>query len=313
MAASVPGSPGPVPDTARGDAPEKMAPSIRQVMSACALTLLRLLSYVATNYGKNSGDQKRTTSSSSSSSSLKDDRTNNTDNDGIIITSAKTNSENSTGTGTGTASAETLHPADPIHHYAVPPALVAITGSCLSRVAHEIDLAAGPRGAMASVLSLLLPPAGLHVREQAALALGAIAGQGYNAAIAFQAKASAAAAADGGAGAGAGGGGGFGGGGFGGGGFGGGGLGGGGFGGGMCGVMPEHSGGGREGRGVTLWRRFCAGVVGGTGAHVSETVVVWLVVGCMVEGMARGGKGEGGEPGASASPKLHLSIVRSGK
>lgn len=58
-------------------------------------------------------------------------------------------------------------------------AITAIAGSCLSYIAQEIDIPSDPHGAMASVLSLLLPSAGSAVRAQAALTLGAIAGQGY--------------------------------------------------------------------------------------------------------------------------------------
>lgn len=115
-------------------------------------------------------------------------------------------------------------------------------------MAHEIDLAAGPRGAMESVLTLLLPPAGLIVREQAALTLCAIAGQGYKRALCFQARLAATSAANGRCD---------------------------GSGGGHAGVidgalLPEAGGGGRQSQRVTLWRRFCAGVVGGSGAQVYE-------------------------------------------
>lgn len=146
----------------------------------------------------------------------------------------------------------------------IPDQIIAAVGCCLSFVAQEIDLAAGPRGAMESVLSLLLPPAGLRVREQAALILGVIAGHGRRlssefeaASSGFQARSATVVAA-----AGRGGGntigdntGGEGGGAI----------------GASDGVRGEGFGiiGGGQGERLTLWRRFCAGIVGGTGAQVS--------------------------------------------
>lgn len=116
-------------------------------------------------------------------------------------------------------------------------------------MAREIDLAAGPRGAMESVLSLLSPPTGLLVREQAALALGAIAEEGYRIALAFQEKVAeklgvgeegtGRSCGSGGKSPGLNG-----------------------------GALREGEGNIREGTRLILWRRFCSGVVGGKGAQV---------------------------------------------
>lgn len=204
--------------------PEKPPPSTREVMSACALTLLRLLSHAAKHHLHSSSSSRRS--------------------------------------GMGATAEHVNDSSNSISRGGVSDTIIAVTGSCLSHVAQAIDLAAAPRGAMESVLTLLLPSAGLLVREQAALTLGAIAGQAFRVLADFHATraaatAAAAEAANGNSHAGRGGGGGYGAGGCGG----GEGL--------VVDALAEAGEDGREAKRILLWRRFCTGVVGGTGAQVS--------------------------------------------
>lgn len=209
--------------------PEKPPLSTREVMSTCALTLLRLLSHAAKHH-LHSGNSGRS---------------------GIGTTAEHVNDNNNSNSSHNNNNSN--------NRRGVPDAIIAVTGSCLSRVAQAIDLAAAPRGAMESVLTLLLPSAGLRVREQAALTLGAIAGQAFRVLADSHATRTTAVADEvlhvgcgGGGGDGVGGG----------------------SGGGTAlvfGALADAGEDKREGRRVLLWRRFCAGVVGGTGAQVSVT------------------------------------------
>lgn len=58
-------------------------------------------------------------------------------------------------------------------------AMAAIVGSSMAFIAREIDIPSVPRGAMATLLSLLPRGGTMAVRESAALALSVIAGRGY--------------------------------------------------------------------------------------------------------------------------------------
>lgn len=203
--------------------PEKPPPSTREAMSTCALTLLRVLSH-ATKHRNNLD------SSSSGGGGGRD---------GVRKTAEHVNGKSSDNSSSSHADDNNRHHHS-IRRGGVPDTIIAVTGSCLSRVAQAIDLAAAPRGAMESVLTLLLPSAGLLVREQAALALGAIAGQAFRVlADSRPTRATTAGVAD----------------------------------------EVSHVVGvslttdaagedGPEGKRILLWRRFCAGVVGGTGAQV---------------------------------------------
>lgn len=197
--------------------PEKPSPSTREAMSTCALTLLRVLSH-ATKYHLDS---------SSSSSSGGDSGT-----DGVGTTAEHVNGQSNSNSSND----------DSNRHYSsrrggVPDTIIAVTGSCLSRVAQAIDLAAAPQGAMESVLTLLLPSAGLLVREQAALAIGAIAGEAFRVLADSRPTRSTSAVADE-----------------------------------VSHVVDSLNDAAGEdepkGKRILLWRRFCAGVIGGMGAQV---------------------------------------------
>lgn len=58
-------------------------------------------------------------------------------------------------------------------------AILAFVGPCLYRIACEVDLLPTSVGAIATILSLLPSTLPIDIREQAALALGAITGQAY--------------------------------------------------------------------------------------------------------------------------------------
>lgn len=263
--------------------PERPQKTTREVLSACALTLLRLLSFAAKHYvysgsnGSSSLPDSVETGAAHTNVSNNSSDTNNNSGGIIIINNNDTGNDDTlavrqptwsqahatqhvtgegnakTDTSSNTHANATVNAAsdnrDTRHHSGgVPDAIVAVAGSCLAHVAQAIDLAAGPRGALESVLALLLPPAGLLVREQAALTLGAIAGQGFQILTDLR-EAREASAADSSP------------------------SGGGGnelFNGIAAGAaMPEEAGGGRrEGKRLLLWRLFCTGVVGGTGAQV---------------------------------------------
>ncbi|CAM9152661.1 unnamed protein product, partial [Ectocarpus sp. 13 AM-2016] len=211
------------------------------ILSKCALTLLGLLSQTAKHHAYrrssvgvestgNDPNCKRISSSGRTGSASSNDVSRNID---LSETTGKSNSNGGNSSIGG-----------------VPHSIVAIAGSCLSRVAQDIDLAAGPPGAMESVLALLLPSAGLLVREQAALTLSAIAGQGFQTLSDFRMeKPAVATAARWSCGGG--------------------------------GNYSERNGGsddaarwpgpgegGRERKRLLLWGRFCAGVVEGTGAQI---------------------------------------------
>ena len=212
-----------------GNARERRATSAHEVLAACALMLLRILSYAAKHYKQQRPDK-----------SFQNNR-------------QRSSTTDTSGDGNG-----------------IPDEIIAVAGCCLSFVALEIDLAAGPRGAMESVLSLLLPAAGLRVREQAALTLGVIAGQGHQLSSNFQAKLAPAVAAAAAAAA----------------------VNTGGFVGrdgitiGASDGDPRETGGIRQkGKRLMLWRRFCAGIVEGTGAQVSEHEIA--AAACVWEGNRR--------------------------
>ncbi|CBN79756.1 conserved unknown protein [Ectocarpus siliculosus] len=215
--------------------------SPRHILSKCALTLLGLLSQVAKHHA-----HRR--------SSVGVESTGNDPNCKRMSRSGRTGSTSSTKVSSNIDHSETTGKSNSNGGNSsiggVPHSIVAIAGSCLSRVAQDIDLAAGPPGAMESVLALLLPSAGLLVRQQAALTLSAIAGQGFQTLSDFRTeKAAVAAAARW-----------------------------------SCGgggndsernggsddaaQWPGQGEGGRERKRLLLWGTFCAGVVEGTGAQI---------------------------------------------
>lgn len=216
--------------------------SPRHILSKCALTLLGLLSQVAKHHA-----YRR--------SSVGVESTGNDPNCKIISRSGRTGSTSSNDVSSNIDHSETTGMSNSNGGNSsiggVPHSIVAIAGSCLSRVAQDIDLSAGPPGAMESVLALLLPSAGLLVREQAALTLSAIAGQGFQTLSDFRTEKAAVAAVAGWS------------------------CGGGGNdserngGSDDAAQWPGPGEGGRERKRLLLWGRFCAGVVEGTGAQVS--------------------------------------------
>eukprot|EP00752_Nemacystus_decipiens_P007651 g6840.t1 len=270
-AAGLAGNPDAFGSGGSGDGlPERPQKTTREVLSACALTLLRLLSFAAKHHVRRGGGGRDTRPDKAEQTAT---RTNNNNSDtsnngGDVITINNNHITNSTHllcpppSSDVEASADTDAKANANvanntretrrHNVGVPDAIVAVVGSCLAYVAEAIDLAAGPRGALESVLTLLLPAAGLLVREQAALALGAIAGQGFQILTDLrEARAGSAAdpTPDGGGdsrgrgelvnGVATG------------------------------GAMLEDVGeGNREEKRLLLWRSFCTGVVGGIGAQV---------------------------------------------
>lgn len=230
-------------ETNDGDAAETSAPSGRSVLAACSLTLLRLLSHASLCHSRthcetdDSGDNRGgrvddiNTNSRSSCAGAGNAADARTLVDGIVTDDSTT---------TGWDKVEKTNPTADGH--TISDAIITIAGSCLSRVAREIDFAAGPRGAMEGVLSLLLPSTSLIVREQAALTLAEIAGQGYEVALGSQVANKAEARRDdnivgrvGGL------------------------------------VMSGIGSGGREELRLILWRHFCAGVVAGRGSQVGTT------------------------------------------
>lgn len=292
------GSPGNVDAFGSGSGgdglPERPQKTTREVLSACALTLLRLLSQAAQHHDNSGGsggagtrpEDAETTAKHANSANHSEDGDipheknsnidgndgNDNDNDNkLLLTrpppwSQAKSSQHLTGEGkantdTDTVTVTTNAPNAPSDNHdnsrrcrsngGIPDAIVAVVGSCLANVAQAVDLAAGPRGALESVLTLLLPPAGLLVREQAALTLGAITEQGFQILAdlreARAAEASASSSPGGGGGGGdgerfssaA-----------------------------VGGALTEIGEGRREGKRLLLWRLFCTGVVGGTGAQV---------------------------------------------
>ena len=260
--------------------PERPQKTTREVLSACALTLLRLLTFAAKHHecvGPNDTGITRPRSVETTGAEYNSncENTDTTQNDSNIVIVNHNDANNGrthftrppsvqheiherkyegVGEGAGNTIIDTPNgnrDATRNHGGSVPDATITVVGSCLAHVAQAIDLSAGPRGALESVLTLLLPAAGLLVREQAALTLGAIAGQGFQLLTELrEARAASAAVSSPG--------------------------GGGGGGGGELlsgrdarGVMPGEEGGGRrEGKRLLLWRLFCTGVVRGTGAQV---------------------------------------------
>ncbi|CAM9203456.1 unnamed protein product, partial [Hapterophycus canaliculatus] len=222
--------------------PDKPLMSTRKVLSICALPLLRLLSH-ATRHHVPAGS-----GSSNDSSNDRSVMGNVCGND--VGVGATTEALGSKGGGDDTPTDDSI--IDTVVKKTdntgggVPESIIAIIGSCLSHVAQEIDLVAEPPSAMESVLVLLLPSAGQLVREQVALTLGAIAGQGLHTRTEFcdAEKAARQFSRSGG-----------------------------------CSAfgregssdymsLPKPGEGGRQGKRLLLWRQFCAGLVKGSGAQV---------------------------------------------
>lgn len=246
--------------------PEKASMSTRKVLSTCALPLLRVLSHVARHHalaGSGSASGSSRTGSGggpaeeivgrSSERDVEESGTGNAgDNDiGVEGKTELRNGKSDRGDARtdGSVAAAIDNTNKGKKSGAIPESIITIVGSCLSHVAQEIDLAAEPPGAMESVLSLFLPSAGQLVREQVALTLGAIAGQGFRILTEFRSAEMAAQQFSGG-------------------------CGGGDFGGEGCSddvTLLKPGEGGRRGKRLLLWRQFCAGLAKGPGAQVSGT------------------------------------------
>lgn len=254
--------------------PERPQKTTREVLSACALTLLRLLSFAAEHpacSGPSGSSTTRFDNAQKTTVCTKTgDGTDTTNNDSKVVVinhndinnhemhftrppslSQPHSAQHETSDEDVDAATSTLndnHDAARHHSGGVPDAIIPVVGSCLAHVAQAIDLAAGPRGALESVLTLLLPAAGLLVREQAALTLGAIAEQGLQLLTDLrEARDASAAVSSPGQGSGDGGE----------------------YARDVPRAMPgEAREGRREGKRLHLWRLFCTGVVGGNGAQV---------------------------------------------
>lgn len=268
--------------------PERPQKTTREVLSACALTLLRVLSFAAKHHVRRASsggsirpDNAETTAAAHTNTANNSGNISNNDkgynstmhlmrpppssragSTPHLTVEGKAKTDNGTGTNTNVNTEVPNNNRDVRHHTGVvSDPIIAVVGSCLAYVAQAIDLAAGPPGALESVLTLLLPPAGLLVREQAALTLGAIAGQGFQIlTVLRKARAASAAASSPGGGGGRGVG----------------------FGGELLsgrdvgGAVPEWRERSKEGNQLLLWRLFCTGVVGGTGAQVGVHEGSWF-------------------------------------
>lgn len=133
-----------------------------EVLSVCALTILRYLSRAG-----ESGTQP-----SPANGTASDERKVSSDG-----SDERSGAQGSAGPSTREGDGKPLQDKMLLPHDC-PTMITAIAGSCLSYIAREIDFPSGPKGAMATLLSLLLPTVNMDVREQAALTLGAIAGRG---------------------------------------------------------------------------------------------------------------------------------------
>ncbi|CAN0023315.1 unnamed protein product, partial [Scytosiphon promiscuus] len=231
-------------DSGDGRPDEPVMPT-RKVLSTCALPLLRLLSHAARHHtrvgsGRVSGSTSTSTRNAVEMGERTFGRSEETSKEENVVRNVYDNE-----IGAVKSTSTDMNPC------VVPEPIISIMGSCLSRVAQEIDLAAEPPGAMESVLSLLVPSAGQLVREQVALTLGAIAGQGFQLLTEFRTAEGVPRQSSGAGGGGAG----------------------------SCidfdckgsgddVTLPQPGEGRRRGKRFILWRQFCAGLVKGSGAQV---------------------------------------------
>lgn len=248
-------------------------PSARELLTACPLTFLRLLSYASKRnnaadkmvgrcVGTGGGEASKHRSRKSHrrrTESIDDDASIDTTCDGLSDDEHRHGRDDRDCSGKDHADVSASFRSDSSGQLSIiSKRVIEIAGSCLSRIAMEIDLASAPRGAMESVLCLLHPTVHTLVREQAALVLGATAGQGHDVIAAkdaglFALLRSSRNTGDTSGGAG-------------------------GYGEGNVTVPlsesplsdEEEEGEGVEARRTRLWRRFCAGMVGGKGAQVGS-------------------------------------------
>lgn len=144
-------------------------------MPVCAHTLLRVLAHAANN---SEGKKTSSIGATSCENERRDkDETGSTDSTGCVIRST---GNKSSGVGDRSAGSSPKQSGHSINRCNISDAVVSLLGSCLPRVAREIDLTVNPRGVMESILRLLLPSNSMLVREQAALALGAIASEAHD-------------------------------------------------------------------------------------------------------------------------------------
>lgn len=138
---------------------------VHEVLSTCALTLFRILSRAGA---------RRSTSSAGSNMSVTVDGDNRPGEEvvGDERGAAKGQSDSEKDAGIGREKQGRMC-RGPLA------AILTFVGPCLYRIACEVDLLPTPLGAIATILSLLPRTVPIDIREQAALALGAITGQAY--------------------------------------------------------------------------------------------------------------------------------------